>query len=501
MKRLITLGIVGACLLLGATSVLAQENVTWTNQVGTTSAANTLTKAAASTGWDSGASSTRAIGSGDGYAEFTVTQNNVYWMAGLSNGDSNTDWHDIDYAIYVCGNGWAYAFDETGKYWLGPYTAGATLRVQIASGNVRYSMNNIVLVQHATTPNYPLLLDSAVFTSGGVVSEAVLSGSLIDARDIQDVVWTNKVFASDGGTSTLTKTGQWNGWAAGGSSTKAIESGDGYAEFTVAQNNTYVMAGLSNGDSDADWVDIDYAIYAAGNGFAYAYDATGKYWLGAYGAGTRFRVEIQGSTVLYIVDGIVKAQHATAPTYPLVVDSSIYTPNAAVEDAIIAGKLIDANNIQSVVWKNMVGTGAAGNTLTKTSPNAGFESGASSIAAIQSGNGYAEFTVTQANVYWMAGLSNGDTDVSWQDIDYALYICGNGWSYVFDDAGKHWIGPYTAGDTFRVEIQNGSVLYKQNGVTVYQHLTTPNYPLLLDTSMYTPNAVISNAILAGANLQ
>ena len=38
---------------------------------------------------------------GDGYAEFTVTANNVYWMAGLSNGDTNTSYQDIDYAVYV----------------------------------------------------------------------------------------------------------------------------------------------------------------------------------------------------------------------------------------------------------------------------------------------------------------------------------------------------------------------------------------------------------------
>ena len=52
-------------------------------------------------GWgNAGASSTRGIGSGGGYAEFTISTTAGYPMYGLGNGDDNQDWKDIDFAFY-----------------------------------------------------------------------------------------------------------------------------------------------------------------------------------------------------------------------------------------------------------------------------------------------------------------------------------------------------------------------------------------------------------------
>jgi len=502
MKKLIALGVMIACVALALPAFAATENVTWTNLVlATDGGGSTLTKSSAYTTWDAGGSSLRAIASGDGYVEYTVTQAGVYTMAGLSHGDTSTLWQDIDYAMYTHANGLVYAYDDAGKHWLGSYTAGTVLRAEIAGGSIVYKIDGAIVHQHATTPNYPLVLDASVYTPSAAIGEAVISGNLIDAREIFDIFWVNQVNTDDnGGTNTLTKTGVNTTFDAGASSVRAVASGDGYAEFTITQNNVYAMAGLSHGDSSVKWEDIDYAIYACGNGFAYAYDHGGKYWLGPYTAGTTFRVEIEGSNVIYKINGVVKAQHATTPNYPLVMDSSIYSPNGVIGDAKIAGTLIDTRKIQSVVWNNMVNVDDNGgtNTLTKDlGADLSFDAGASSVKAIQSGDGYVEFTCLANDMYFMVGLNDNDTTTFWEEIDYALYLHGNGWAYAYDDLGKHWLGTYNAGDTFRVELLDGNVQYKINGIVMHQHATTPNYPLVADVAIFTPGAVVSNAIISG----
>jgi len=219
--------------------------------------------------------------------------------------------------------------------------------------------------------------------------------------------------------------------------------------------------------------------------------------LGSYQVGDVFRVEFQGGAIRYKQNGVVKYEHAATPTYPLLLDTSLYTPGAVVSHAGLAGTLVTVP--EAVVWTAMAGTTASGNTLTK--PMAGtvaWNAGAASTKGIASGDGFAEFTATANNVFWMAGLSNGNTDVSYADIDFAVYVYGTGNAYVFESGvNKASLGSYQVGDVFRVEFQGGTIRYKQNGVVKYEHAATPTYPLLLDTSLYTPGAVISNAGLAG----
>ncbi len=75
------------------------EPVVWTGAVGVSVSGNDLTKSAGALAWDGGASSTKAIGSGDGYLEFTATETTKSRMMGLSHSDSNQTYADFDFAI------------------------------------------------------------------------------------------------------------------------------------------------------------------------------------------------------------------------------------------------------------------------------------------------------------------------------------------------------------------------------------------------------------------
>ena len=60
---------------------------------------------------------------------------------------------------------------------------------------------------------------------------------------------------------------------------------------------------------------------------------------------------------------------------------------------------------------------------------------------IASGEGYVEFTTPSTSWNWLAGLSKGDTDQSYGDIDYAIYFY-NGYVYVYE--GGVYRGGFTS---------------------------------------------------------
>jgi hypothetical protein len=111
--------------------VSSSSPVTWTSAVGVTVSGNSLSKPGGD-GWDAGAVSTQTISSGDGYVEVTATETNKHRRFGLSNGNSNQSWDDIDFCIYLEGSGTVYINEGTtprGSF--GTYTSGDVFRVAV----------------------------------------------------------------------------------------------------------------------------------------------------------------------------------------------------------------------------------------------------------------------------------------------------------------------------------------------------------------------------------
>src|SRR6266536_1486733 len=263
------------------------EPAVWSNAVGVSPSGNNLTKTA-TTGWgNAGAASTRALALGDGYVEFTASETNTARMCGLSNGDSNQDWQDIDFGMYPVGDGGLHVY-EGGIYRgvIGSYAAGDRLRVAVEGGVVKYRKNGVLLYTSTVAPTYALLVDTAIYSNGGTRNNVVLSGNLTGG---EPAVWSNAVGVSPSGNN-LTKTAT-TGWGnAGAASTRALALGDGYVEFTASETNTARMCGLSNGDSNQDWQDIDFGMYPVGDGGLHVYEG-GIYRgvIGSYAAGDRLR--------------------------------------------------------------------------------------------------------------------------------------------------------------------------------------------------------------------
>ena len=162
--------------------------------------------------------------------------------------------------------------------------------------------------------------------------------------------------------------------------------------------------------------------------------------------------------------------------------------------------LISTNaGAQSVVWTNQVHVEATGNLLQKTSGCDGCDdAGAASQQVIDAGDGYVEFTIDQDGTFLLAGLSHGDDNTWYTDIDYAFRFNGAGWADVLEN-GVYQSGgdtPYYPGDVFRIAIVGSKIQYIRNGVVLIEETRTVQYPVLLDVTLAGMGASISNAVIA-----
>jgi hypothetical protein len=159
-----------------ATSARAQTPITWGNLVNVTVAGAMVQKAGGCDGCqDGGAASTEEL-SADGYVEFTVGELGTMWMAGLSHGNDDTTYADIDFGFRFNGGGWADVLED-GVYAGGDtsYAAGDVFRISIANGRVQYSRNGHYLMESTRVPQLPLLLDSSLLSMGASIRDAMMA--------------------------------------------------------------------------------------------------------------------------------------------------------------------------------------------------------------------------------------------------------------------------------------------------------------------------------------
>src|SRR5205807_1768636 len=147
-------------------------------------------------------------------------------------------------------------------------------------------------------------------------------------------------------------------------------------------------------------------------------------------------------------------------------------------------------------WTNVVGVSTSGNSLTKTAPDGWGNAGASSIPTIPFGDGYVEFSATETNKDRMCGLSNGDTNQNYSEIKFALDLAPGGVAWVFESGISRGVYvTYQSGDRFRVAVEGGVVKYRKNGTLFYTSNVAPVYPLLVDTSLNSTGATITDVSL------
>jgi hypothetical protein len=198
-----------------------------------------------------------------------------------------------------------------------------------------------------------------------------------------------------------------------------------------------------------------------------------------------------GTTAQAITVQVISATRLADKTFVVNVSSPA---GAIIAKGQGTGTII-ASTAQSVVWTNAVGVSVSGNNLTKTAA-AGWNAGASSTTYLLSGDGYVEFTVNGTSTDRMLGLSKKDVDQNYTSIGFAAYLASSGVLQVYEmGANRGSFGNYATGDVVRVAVELGVVKYRRNGVLLYTS-TAATYPLLVDTSLSTTGATLSNVVVS-----
>ncbi|MBF6612195.1 MAG: hypothetical protein IVW55_03620, partial [Chloroflexi bacterium] len=507
---------------------LTPQSVNWVDQRNVNVKGTSLTKSSqAGTDWNAGAvsASNQFILSGAGYVEFSAPTTSDSFMVGLSSRDTDVGFATINYAWFVRADTGILEIYENGtwKGYYGVYGTFSVLRVQVdPSGTVSYYHNGRLM--HTTsgiTLSYPLMVDVSMWTPSGQIVNTTIGGvsigsvpspyppgqpiGWVDQRNVTVNLITNSIVKNINSTN----------WDAGAASSQAILPGAGYMEATVADISTSVMFGLSTQDLSTGFSTINYAWFTRSDtGQLEIYEnGTFRGDFGLYDPGDVLRIALKSNgKVTYYHNGVSIFASSTIATFPLSVDTSIYSTNGQIKNVMLyAANLgpvpLPTLTPQSVNWVDRRNVSVANNTLTKdTSAGADWNAGAVSASNqfILSGVGYVEFTAPAITHSFMVGLSSRDTDVGFASINYAWFVrADTGTLEVYENGVfKGSYGVYGAGSVLRVQADpSGVVSYYHNG-RLLRTSTGANltYPLMVDVSMWTPGGQILNTTLGGENL-
>ena len=198
---------------------------------------------------DAGAVTTQQLTSGDGYVEFTATEQWGLRFIGLSNGNPGTSNVEIKHALRF--DGGIAEVRESGIYRSDtPFVNGDTFRIAVTGGIVRYSKNGTIFYTSQVTPLYPMLVDTSFNTLNSTLANIFVSftGSSSPPAPAPSatVQWTKLVNAvvNNG---VLQKNGGCNGCQdAGGVSSQQMSSTAGAFEFIVTETTKERWVGVTN---------------------------------------------------------------------------------------------------------------------------------------------------------------------------------------------------------------------------------------------------------------
>jgi ribosomal protein S4E len=147
---------------------------------------------------------------------------------------------------------------------------------------------------------------------------------------------------------------------------------------------------------------------------------------------------------------------------------------------------------QNMAFTNLNYVAASGNNLTKYYNSGAWDGGAASLNKLND-NSYIYTVVAETNTSRMFGVSSTDIDAYYTSIQYAFYLVNNGTLQIYEDGnGLGGFGNYATGDTLKISIEQGNVVYYKNSTVLYRSLSIPVLPLIMDVSMQTLNSTLNS---------
>ncbi|MCC7332910.1 MAG: T9SS type A sorting domain-containing protein [Flavobacteriales bacterium] len=148
---------------------------------------------------------------------------------------------------------------------------------------------------------------------------------------------------------------------------------------------------------------------------------------------------------------------------------------------------------EEVSWQSISGlTQSGSNNLVKTSGTNSWTTGAFSYNMVKEG-GYMMTIADETNKFRMIGLSSSNTNMSYNDIDYAIYMQNGGIINIYENGINrgNW-GSFSTGDTLKIAVVGNEVRYIQNSNVIYTSLVAPTLPLFVDLSINSVGGTLKN---------
>jgi len=282
-------------------------------------------------------------------------------------------------------------------------------------------------------------------------------------------------------------------------------------EFTVSPSPALTV-GLSTGNPGTSQNEIKFGLRFSGGTVEVRESGVYK---AAWSAmpGAVHKVAVEAAVVKYYQNGTLKYTSAQAPTYPLLVDSSVLTVGAGVQNAVISTKSGGGTPPPppppppptngspppggNVVWTSAVNVAVSGSTITKNAGcNGCGDAGAISQQTIPSGSASVSFTIS-AGAQLTVGLSTGNAGTSGSEIKFGLRFSPGSPGYVEVRESGVYKSTWTlvAGAVYKIAVEGGVVKYSQNGTLKYTSAASPTYPLIVDTSLNTLGGAVQSAVI------
>jgi hypothetical protein len=153
---------------------------------------------------------------------------------------------------------------------------------------------------------------------------------------------------------------------------------------------------------------------------------------------------------------------------------------------------------------NKTNISISGNDLTKTTgaTSGSWDAGAASIATVVN-NGYAEATTAESNKGKAFGLSTSDTNLNMNTIQFGFSFRSDNQVEIYQSGSKPSDSPtysYSAGQIYRVAVEEGVVKYYRNGSLIYISSVSPTLPLLVDISFNDIGGTINDVIVSNGSV-
>jgi RHS repeat-associated protein len=219
---------------------------------------------------------------------------------------------------------------------------------------------------------------------------------------------------------------------------------------------------------------------------------------GTYVAGDVFKVAVVGGTVKYYKNGMVFYTSTSTAKYPLRMQASLSDTSSKVVAAYMCASSAGAVVAPPITWASKVNVTTTGSTIKKTSGADGaWNAGVISSQSAASGAVYVQAVADSTSTWTMFGLDRTNSNTSWEDIDYAVYLAGGQVKATESKNSGTIYGPfgtYVAGDVFKVAVENNVVKYSKNNTVYFTSTVAPVYPLHFDSSISDLNARINSAV-------